>query len=324
MKQREAAMKLDARQLRNLCAVVERGTFMRASAALNISQPALSKSIRLLEHAVGVKLLDRGRHGAKATPFGEALVLRYKRIATELREAFYDIEALKGLSQGHLAIGATLTVASYLVPGAVSALKARSPNIAVEIVEDRATNLLDALKDARLDAIVGPIYGDVIGPELAEEFLFHSHLVVVTRPGHPLSHRRNIALPDVAPYLYVGVGGDNTVARQVQALLKTAGLTGFRYAVETNSLQATKDIIRQSDYFGLLPECLVEVDSQTRLLHVMRLKAAGNAWPFGVRWRRDRSISPAMVAFIAELKKGSQRLARKQLAARRGRTACFA
>jgi DNA-binding transcriptional LysR family regulator len=117
----------------------------------------------------------------------------------------------------------------------------------------------------------------------------------------------------LVPYLYVGVGGDNTVARQVQVLLQTAGLTGFRYAVETNSLQATKDIVRQSDYFGLLPECLVELDSQTGLLHVMRLKAAGNGWPFGVRWRRDRSVSPAMDAFIAELKKGSRRLAGNSL-----------
>ena len=128
-------MKLDVRQLRNLAVVVQEGTFMRAAKALNTSQPALSRSIRLLEDQVGARLLERGRHGARPTPYGKALVLRYRRIEVELRGADYDIEALKGLHQGRLAIGATRTVASYFVAAAVSALKGTKPEIVVEIIE---------------------------------------------------------------------------------------------------------------------------------------------------------------------------------------------
>jgi DNA-binding transcriptional LysR family regulator len=301
----------DTKQLRHLCTVVEQGTFMRAASTLNISQPALSKSIRLLEHTMGVKLLDRGRHGAVPTPYGKALALRYKRIEAELREANYDIDALKVLGHGNLTIGATKTATSYIVPTAVSALKAHKPNIAIQLIEDRATNLVDALNDGQLDIVVGPIYGESVSSDLAEEFLFNSRLLVITRPGHPLARRKKVTLSELTPYLYVGVGVDNTLSRQIQSLLKRAELPHFRYAVQTNSPQATKDIVRQSDYFGLLPESHVQADLKGKLLHVIELKAAGNSWPFGVRWRRDRSVSPAMNAFFPELKRASRLLAKR-------------
>lgn len=283
---------------------------MRAATVLNTSQPALSKSIRQLEYEVGAKLLERGRHGARPTVYGEALVLRYKRIEAELRGAVYDIEALKGLSQGHLTIGATRTVANALVPTAVSALKAAKPKIVVEIIEDRAAKLTEALKDGRLDVVVGPIYGDPVGTELAEEFLFESQLVVVTRPGHPLTQRRRVTLSDLTAYQYVGSSADNTVARQVQLLLKTAKLAGLDYAVQSSSPQASKDIIRHSEYFGLMPEFRVEADIQAHLLQSVKLKADGNAWPFGVRWRRDVTPNPALEAFVVHLKAASKRIGR--------------
>lgn len=303
-------MNLDTKQLRHLSTIIEEGTFMRAAAVLNVSQPAISKSILLLERAVGAKLLERGRHGAEPTIYGQALALRYKRIEAELDQAGQDIAAMKGATQGHLSIGATRTASSYVVPVAVSALKASRPNIAVEITEERADRLIEVLKDGGLDLVVGPIYGEFIDSEVIEEFLFNSHLVVVTRPGHPLAKRRSLKLSELEPYSFVGVRGGSTLSRQVELLLKAAGMSALRYAVATNSPDSAKRIIERSDYFGLLPKSHVAADVRARLLHVIRLDAEGNTWPLGVRWRRDRSANPAMKAFIAELKKASKGLAR--------------
>ena len=301
-------MRLDTRQLRHLAAVVQEGTFIRAATVLNTSQPALSKSVRLLEHAIGAKLLERGRHGAKPTPYGKALVSRYMRIEAELRAAGRDMEALKGLNQGHLAIGTTRTVASYLVPTAVAALKAAKPKIDVQIVEDRPAKLVDALRNRRLDVIVGPIYGDSIGEDITEEFLFESHLVVVTRPGHPIARRRHVTLTDLTAYQCVGDDGDNTVATQIQLLLKANRMVGLECAIRSNSREANKDIIRHSDYFGLFPDLGVAADVKAGLLRVTKLKATGNAWPFGVRWRREGAANQVMSAFIQQLKTAAKRL----------------
>lgn len=303
-------MSLDTKQLRHLSTIIQEGTFMRAATVLNVSQPAISKSILLLERAVGAKLLERGRHGAEPTIYGQALALHYKRIEAELHQAAQDIAGLKGVTQGHLTIGATRTASSYVVPLAVSGLKARRPNVVVEITEDRADRLVESLKDGRIDLLVGPIYGEFIDSDLEEEFLFNSHLVVVTRPGHPLTRRRSVKLSDLEHYSYVGVRSGSTLFRQVELLLKTAGMAGFRYAVATNSPDAAKRIIERSDYFGLLPKSHVAADVRARLLHVTKLDAAGNNWPLGARWQRDRSTNPAMTTFVGELKTASKRLAR--------------
>jgi DNA-binding transcriptional LysR family regulator len=309
----ENTISLDTKQLRHLSTVVREGTFMRAAEALNVSQPAISKSILLLERAVGAKLLERGRHGAEPTIFGQALALRYNRIEAELQQAARDIAELKEVNQGHLTIGATRTASSYIVPVAVSALKALKPNIHIEIIEDRADRLIAALKDARFDLVVGPIYGEFVEPNLEEEFLFNSQLVVVTRAGHPLGKRRSVNLSDLKRYAYVGVRGGSTLSRQVELLLKTAGISGFRYSVATNSADAAKGMIERSDCFGLLPKSHVAAELRAQLLHVTKLNAAGNTWPLGVRWRRDRAANPGMSAFIAELRSASKRLSRDPL-----------
>lgn len=312
-----AHVRLDTRQLRNLAVVVQQGTFIRAAMVLNTSQPALSKSVRLLEEAVGSKLLERGRHGAKPTPHGKALVSRYMRIEAELRAATQELEALNGLSQGHLAIGTTRTVASYLVPTAVAALKAAKPKIDVKIVEDRAGSLIDALRDRRLDVIVGPIYGESIGDDVSEEFLFESHLVVVTRPGHPLAGRRHLTLKDLSAFQCIGDDGNNTVAWQTQLLLKANRMAGLNYAIRSNSQEASKDIIKHSNYFGLIPDVGVEADAQARLLQVTKLKAEGNAWPFGVRWRREGAANEVRTVFIQKLRTAAQRLTKSTSRTRR-------
>ena len=301
-------MRLDTKQLRHLATIVEERTFLRAATVLNVSQPALSKSIQLLERTIGVKLLERGRHGAEPTIYGKALALRYKQIEGELHQAVQDVAAMKEGTEGHLTIGATHTASSYIVPVAVSRLKAARPNIVVEVVEDRANRLLQTLKDGEIDLAVSPIYGEFIDPTLNEDFLFNSNLVVVTRPGHPLGKRKSVKFSDLEPYAYVGARAGNTASRQAELLLKTACISGFRYAVATNSSDMTKRIIEELDYFGLLPHSHVAADVRARLLHAIKLDAAGNVWPIGVRWRKDRISNPMIKIFISELKLAARRL----------------
>lgn len=299
-------MGLDTKQLRHLSTVIAEGSFIRAAAVLNISQPAISKSIQLLERAVGAKLLERGRHGAEPTIFGQALALHYRRIEAELQEAARDVEELKGVNQGHLKIGATRTASAYIVPLAVAQLTEQKPKVLVEIMEDRSEHLVENLKNGDVDLIVGPIYGENIDEEIVEKFLFDSRLVVALRPGHPLAERKSLKIADLEAYPFIGIRIGSTLSRQVEVLLKTAGMRGFPYGIATNSVEAAKRIIERSDHFGLMPKSQVAGDGG--VLHTIALAEPGNAWPIGVRWLRHRGVNPAVQAFITELKKASERV----------------
>src|SRR5215510_11399053 len=85
-----------------LMAVAQTGSMSRAAQLLNTTQPAISKSIADLEHAIGVRLLDRGRHGAEPTEYGRALLDGGTAVFDDLRQAVKNIEFLANPKVGEI------------------------------------------------------------------------------------------------------------------------------------------------------------------------------------------------------------------------------
>ena len=112
-------------------AAVRHGNLTEAAAELGVSQPALSKSIKALERAVGVRLLDRGRFGVAPTPAGEALLQHGQVVEAELRSAVSTIDALKGARGGHVLVGCGPTEANRLLPQALLRLGETHPGLRV-------------------------------------------------------------------------------------------------------------------------------------------------------------------------------------------------
>src|SRR6266581_6317937 len=98
---------MDQKQIERFVDVVESGSLSRTSRRLNTSQPALSKSLRLLEQQLGVRLLDRGPRGVRLTKFGDLFYRRACSISSEFRRAREDIEGMKGSTEGVVALGVT-------------------------------------------------------------------------------------------------------------------------------------------------------------------------------------------------------------------------
>src|SRR5689334_2700950 len=104
--------RLKLHHLRVLMAVVQMGSMHKAAEHLGTSQPAVSRSISDLEHALGVRLLDRSRVGVEATQYGRAIIKRGVAVFDELRQGVKDIEFLADPTAGELRIGCTEGVAS--------------------------------------------------------------------------------------------------------------------------------------------------------------------------------------------------------------------
>src|SRR5215813_13632227 len=103
--------RLKLHDLRVLMSVVQAGSMSKAAERLGTAQPALSRSIAELEHALGVRLLDRGPRGVEPTAYGRALIKRGVAVFDELRQGVKDIEFIKDPTIGEVRIGATSTIA---------------------------------------------------------------------------------------------------------------------------------------------------------------------------------------------------------------------
>ena len=117
--------------LRVLMAVVQVGSMGKAAKLLATSQPAVSRSIGELEHALGVRLVDRSARGIEPTPYGRALLKRGTAVFDELQQGIKDIRSLADPTVGDLTIGASIAIAEGFICSVISRLSRRysSPHL---------------------------------------------------------------------------------------------------------------------------------------------------------------------------------------------------
>lgn len=138
-------------QLRCFLAVAEELHFSRAAERLNMTQPPLSRQIRLLEHHVGVQLLERNSRGVRLTAAGKAFAPKAAHILREAEQAAFTARRVARGEQGALAIGFTSASGYSLLPDVVRRVRAQLPGVALSLKELVSTSQAEALNAGELD-----------------------------------------------------------------------------------------------------------------------------------------------------------------------------
>ncbi len=164
-------MTVTLRQLRYFRALAEQRNFGRAAAVMNISQPALSVQIRELEAALGAAVVERRARDIALTPFGRRVLHHAGRVLDEM-QALTEAARWHGGLSGELALGIIPTIAPYILPGALAALRARDIALDVRVREARTEELVADLRGGRIDAALMALplpSGDLEAAELFED-----------------------------------------------------------------------------------------------------------------------------------------------------------
>jgi len=184
----------DLGALELLLAVARLGSLGRAARELGITQPAASSRIRAMERRLGVALVDRSPRGSRLTAPG-ALVTDWARRVVEAAEAFdAGVHALRDRRDSRLRVAASMTIAEYLLPGWLIALRALRPDTAVSLLAGNTAAVAGRLLDGEAD--IGFVEGLETPNGLDGTVIGHDRLTVVTAPGHPWARRRTP--PDAA------------------------------------------------------------------------------------------------------------------------------
>lgn len=172
-----------------LIAVARLGSLGRAARELGISQPAASGRIRSMERQLGVALVDRSPRGSRLTDAG-ALVTDWARRVVEAAEAFdAGAQALRDRRDSRLRVAASMTIAEYLLPGWLIALRAQRPDTAVSLLAGNSAAVAERLLAGEAD--VGFVEGLSVPAGLDSAVIAHDRLIVVTAPSHPWARRRS-------------------------------------------------------------------------------------------------------------------------------------
>jgi DNA-binding transcriptional LysR family regulator len=290
----EAAMNLN--HLRVFASVAEHGSLTRAARELRVSQPAISKQLSDLEHDLKTPLLDRLPRGVRLTAAGEILYIHAQRILQAERTAEQELLDLRGLGRGLLAVGASTTVGSYLVPSLFGELHRLHPGVQLELTIANTATIQTAVLENRLD--VGLIEGFVASDTLAVETLAADEMIVIASPTHRAL--RDAPLPASAlqnlPLLMREHGSGSRDV--VEAALREHAVT-VQPVMSLGSTEAIKNAVRHGLGVAIVSRLSVEQELHSGRLVELRftdLRIWRDLYLVSLKGKRH---SPAATAFIA-------------------------
>lgn len=173
------------RQLQFLIALAEHGSFSRAAEAVFVTQPTLSAAIKELEMILGTVLVERGARGAVLTPAGEAVLERARRVMTEAEDLVIAAQAAGEPLAGPFKLGVIPTIAPFLLPRVLPALRARYPRLDIFLREDLTERLFDALRERRLDAALVALPYEA--PMIETRAIWSDEFLFACTPDHRLA-----------------------------------------------------------------------------------------------------------------------------------------
>jgi len=182
-------LEIDPKKLLYFAAVIEQGSLNRAAKLLGVSQPALSTSMDRLEAEVGLQLLERGPKGIMATKSGDVLYCHARLIREEIQLATRDLLNANEERSDSIRIGSLPSLASKIVPMALSRWRETHKAGYLEVVENAQVDLLTGLLRRDFDFVIGftKVFDMLDG--LRQRVLFRDTLRVIAGQNHPLRGR---------------------------------------------------------------------------------------------------------------------------------------
>lgn len=291
---------MDLRHLRNMLAVIEEGSLGKASVRLNVSQPALTKSIQRLEEHLGVRLFERDSRGMKPTLYADSLQGYAKAACAGMVEAEGRIRSLRSGTEGVLKVAAPPLIATEFLPRALIPLSNERPNLKVEVISQNKNLFVDLL-EGQFNVVVAMLYEELPWDGLTKHWLFDDRLVLVMRPDHPLAKRKGLRITDLLEEKWVFTSGDTWSNRRVRLYFEQNGMTQPRTRIESRNPAVLKSIISISDHVGIISRLGVERELEAGTLKAMELDSPLMQRPIGIVRREIEPASPAVKSLIALL-----------------------
>ncbi|ELU4307847.1 LysR family transcriptional regulator [Salmonella enterica] len=296
------SQRIRLRHLHTFVAVAQQGTLGRAAETLNLSQPALSKTLNELEQLTGTRLFERGRLGAQLTVPGEQFLTHAVKVLDTLNTAGQALNRKEDASADVVRVGALPTAALGILPAAIGRFHQQQKSTSLQVATMNNTMLLAGLKSGEIDLGIGRMSDPELMGGLNYELLFLESLKLVVRPGHPLL-QETITLSRVMEWPVV-VSPKGTVPRQnAEALLQSQGCKMPAGCIETLSASLSRQLTVDYDYVWFVPSGAVKEDLRQATLVSLPVPTQSAGEPIGILTRVDIPLSTGAQMLIAAIRK---------------------
>lgn len=290
--------------LRDVLAVSEHGSLRAAGRHLGIAQPAITRSIRDIEHELGVPLFERYAKGVRLTEMGQAFVRRAEAIQAEMRRATEEIDQMKGRTTGQVSIALSSASSIALLPRVHAQFRKTYPDALLKISESLFPSAEPEILEGKLDLYVGPISHIGTSPKVIAEKIFDNDRVVVARKGHPLADAASF--DDLADAHWVDttltMSNNSASTKDIgfEEWFKQKGVPLPKVVVHARSALVAMLTVANSDLLAILPRQWLEYGPTASNVAALKLFDPLPAPSVYLARRRDLPLTP-MAEHLADL-----------------------
>ncbi len=263
---------MDVRQLEFFLAVVDERSFTRAAETVFVTQSGLSASIRALERELGVRLFDRGPHGATPTKTGEVFFPRARRMLADARAAQRELLEVSQRETRLVRVGSEQCVGDLVdLVDLMAAFRVDEPEAELSFEQSSTGALVAGLSEGDLDIalIAGPVVGDpwqrTVG--FSSVVLRREPFVLLAHPKHPLAAKRSLAWLDVVGENFVDFQPTWVVRRVLDDATEARGLVR-QSVVTVDDVHMLIDMVQRDFGVAALPVSLAHKPAASELAKV--------------------------------------------------------
>ncbi|WP_169978526.1 LysR family transcriptional regulator [Tautonia rosea] len=290
---------MELRQLRHVLTLVEVGNYHRAAERLDLTQPALSKSIQQLERELGVSLFDR--HGKTVVPtvFGELVAQSAREVLQTIEGMARTVKKYVDLEDGELSLGAGAYVADVWLGSVVGRVMRRFPQLHLTLHVEHWHVLPELLRRRQIDLFVANVEHLRDQKEFRVIEFPPQEGIWVCRADHPLSTLKSPERSVLKDYPLIGP----PIPPSIRHWLDSGSSRHERphRKIDTTSVTMIKAMIREGDAISLVHPDMVRSELAHGDFVILHFNAPRLAFHAGMAWLADRSLSPAALAFAREL-----------------------
>lgn len=290
--------RLKLRHLETFMQVARLGSVSRAAESLNLTQPAVTRTIRELEAICGRPLFARDGRGIRITPHGEVFQRHASRSLSAARRGIAAMEHLEISDGTPIRVGALPTVSASVMPEVVANYLESGARNRLAIVTGENRVLLDQLRRGELDLVVGRLAAPENMQRLSFEPLYRDRVVFVVAAGHPLAGRLSIAAKDFETYPVMTPTHGSIIQPYVDRLFIEQGFPQPRHAIETVSDSFGRAFLRRHQAIWIISRGVVASEIESGEFVELPIDTESTLGSVGFATRSEGELPPGAEIFV--------------------------
>jgi DNA-binding transcriptional LysR family regulator len=283
-------------QLEAFIQVAHHRSFSRAAEALFLTQPSVTARIQSLERELGERLFERTGRSVTLTDAGRAFMPHAQRAMTAVQEGNDAIEAVRHGEVGSIRIGASSSIATYVLPAILKRFRESRPRVHIHLLTGSTEEMIEKLLAGEVHVAIALLNQH---PELASQHLFNDDLVLVVSPQHPFARRGKVTVAEAGREPFLFFERSSIYHGLIYSTFLRVGVVP-ESVMELDSMEATKHMVEAGLGIAVIPEMSVRREIQSGAL--ARIEISDMEQPptreVGVHILRNRAMSAPLRELI--------------------------